>query len=94
MVDGWHSIPGRNRNEGVTEMARQAKKLKVGIVGVGNISGIYLKNLTGVFSNRVDLVGCADMIPERAAKAKEEHKLRKAYKTPEELLADKQIDLF
>ena len=74
-------------------MARQAKKLKVGIVGVGNISGIYLKNLTGVFSNRVDLVGCADMIPERAAKAKEEHKLRKAYKTPEELLADKQIDL-
>ena len=69
------------------------KKLNVGIIGVGNISGIYLKNLTGKFSNRVNLLGCADMIPERAQKAGEEYKLPKTYSSPKELLADKDVDI-
>ena len=68
-------------------------RLKAGIIGVGNISGIYLKNLTTTFANRIDLVGCADVIPERAAKAGEEWKLRKTYATPAELLADDEIDI-
>jgi len=69
------------------------KRLTAGIVGVGNISGIYLKNLTGKFADRVDLIGCADMIPERAAKAGEEWNLRKSYATPEELFNDDEVDI-
>ena len=69
------------------------KRLGVGIVGTGNISGIYLKNLTTVFSNRVELLGCADLLPDRAAKAAEEYCLPRKYKTPDELLADSDIEL-
>jgi predicted dehydrogenase len=43
------------------------KKVKVGIVGCGNISDIYLKNLTQVF-NIVEVTACADLISERAVK--------------------------
>ena len=46
-------------------------KIKVGIIGCGNISGIYFKNLSQTFQI-TEVVACADLIPERAAeKAKE-----------------------
>ena len=41
------------------------RKINVGIVGAGNISEIYLKNLTTVFDN-VSVVGVADLLVERA----------------------------
>jgi predicted dehydrogenase len=69
------------------------QKLRAGIIGVGNISGIYLKNLTSVFSNRVELLGCADVLPDRAAAAAREYGLPKTYATPEDLLADPDIDI-
>ena len=65
----------------------------VGIVGIGNISSIYLDNLSTVFSNRVKLLGCADLIPERAQKATEEYTLPKSYANVEELLGDPDIDI-
>lgn len=68
-------------------------KLNVGIVGVGNISGIYLKNLTTVFSNRVALLGCADIIPERAEQARKEHNLPKSYASVDDLVSDSDIDI-
>ena len=37
------------------------------MIGVGAISGIYLKNITNVFKE-VELVGVCDLIPERAEK--------------------------
>jgi predicted dehydrogenase len=40
-------------------------KVNVGIVGAGNISEVYLKNLTTVFDN-VNVVGIADLLVERA----------------------------
>ncbi len=47
------------------------EKIKVGIIGCGNISGIYLKNLTGIMEH-AQLVACADLDQERAnEKAKE-----------------------
>lgn len=67
--------------------------LRVGIVGIGNISSIYLKNLTGVFRDRVEVVGCADIVNERAQKAAEEYGLRKRYDTVEAMLKDDEIDL-
>ena len=41
--------------------------LKIAMIGVGDISGIYLKNLTEVF-REVTIVGVCDLIPERAEK--------------------------
>lgn len=69
------------------------KRLRVGIIGTGNISAVYLTNLTTTFANRVELLGCADQIPERAAKAAEKHKLPRTYGSVEKLLADPDIDL-
>jgi predicted dehydrogenase len=42
---------------------------RIGIVGIGNISGIYLKNLHGMFGKRVKVTAVTDLVPERAAKA-------------------------
>jgi len=65
--------------------------VKVGIIGCGNISGIYLKNGTQVFE-ATEIKAVADIVPERAkAKAKE-------FNIPvacgvEELLADDEIEI-
>ena len=41
------------------------KPVRVAMVGVGAISGIYLQNITHTFKE-LDLVGVCDLIPERA----------------------------
>ena len=41
--------------------------IKVAMIGVGAISGIYLKNLTLTF-REVELIGVCDLVPERAEK--------------------------
>ena len=43
------------------------KKVKVALIGVGDISGIYLKNITHIFQE-IELVGLCDLIPEKAQK--------------------------
>ena len=43
------------------------KPVRVAMVGVGAISGIYLKSLTHTFQE-VELIGVCDLIPERAEK--------------------------
>ena len=40
-------------------------RVKVAMIGVGNISGIYLKNITQTF-RELELVGVCDLIRERA----------------------------
>lgn len=47
-------------------------KLGVGIIGCGNISDIYLKNLSTLFLN-IELVGCADLVFEKAKAKSEEY---------------------
>ncbi|MCL2044664.1 MAG: Gfo/Idh/MocA family oxidoreductase [Treponema sp.] len=42
---------------------------RIGIAGIGNISTIYLDNLTGMFGKRVQLTAVTDVIRERAEKA-------------------------
>ena len=44
------------------------KPVKVAMIGVGAISGIYLRNITNVFRD-VELYGVCDLVPERADKA-------------------------
>jgi predicted dehydrogenase len=65
-------------------------KLKVGIIGCGNISGIYLKN-SPTFEH-LDLVACADLDFERAKAKATEYGLAHAY-TVDELLADPEIQI-
>ena len=67
------------------------KKVKVGVVGCGNICGIYFKNMREVF-DVLEVVACADMIPERAAKSAEEFPGVRAASV-KELLADRSIQV-
>ena len=67
--------------------------LNVGMVGVGCISGIYLKNIHGAFKDDIRLVAVCDLIRERAEKAQKEYNVPKIYDTMEELFADPEIDV-
>ena len=64
--------------------------VKVGIVGSGFISGIYLEN-SKTF-NSFDVVACADLIMERAQGRAEEYGVPKACST-EEVMDDPEIEL-
>ena len=46
---------------------------RVGFIGCGNISGIYFKNLTGMFNTKVKVTALTDLLSERAEKASEEY---------------------
>jgi predicted dehydrogenase len=67
------------------------KKVKVGIIGCGNISDIYLKNCTSTFSI-LEVVAVADLIAERAQAKAEQYGIPKACSV-EELLADPEIQI-
>lgn len=64
-------------------------KMKVGIIGTGNISGIYFKN--GNRFDSMEIVACADLDAERAKAKGEEHGIRGC--SVEELLADPEIGM-
>jgi predicted dehydrogenase len=65
------------------------EKTGIGIIGCGNISGIYLKRCGELANLRV--VGCADLMPERAKAKAEEFKVRAM--TVDEMLADPEIEI-
>lgn len=68
------------------------EKVKIGIVGCGDISGIYLSNITKIFKE-IEVVGVCDLIPERAQKAAELYGMPKIYEDMYELFADPQVDI-
>ena len=65
---------------------------KIGIVGVGCISGIYLENITKVFSD-VEVIGVCDLIRERAENAVKKYNIPKLYEDMHELFADPEVDI-
>lgn len=65
-------------------------KTKIGIIGCGNISGIYFKNCTR-FEN-LEVVACADLVPERAQVKAAEYPGVKAC-TVDELLRNSEIEI-
>ena len=65
---------------------------KIGIVGVGCISGIYLENITKVFQN-IEVIGVCDLIRERAENAVKAYHLPKLYEDMHELFADPEVDI-
>jgi predicted dehydrogenase len=64
--------------------------MRVGVIGCGTVSQVYLRNLTA--SPEVEVVACADLIPERAEARAVEFGVPRACTQPE-LLADPAIDL-
>lgn len=63
---------------------------KAGVVGCGNISGIYLQ--AGQTFEILEIVACADLIVERAQERATEYGVPRAC-TTDELLADPEIDI-
>jgi predicted dehydrogenase len=66
------------------------EKVKVGVVGCGNISSAYLR--ISKWFEILDVVACADLIPERAQSQAEAYDVPRAC-TTEELLADPEIEI-
>jgi predicted dehydrogenase len=66
------------------------KPVKIGIIGCGYISGIYLKN--SKLYRSIDVAACSDLIPERAEKRAQEFNIPKSCSV-EELLANPEIEL-
>ena len=69
------------------------EKVTVGIVGNGNISPIYLKNLTQLFHPIVTVKGVCDLIPERSAKAAADWNIPVIYETMYDMFADPEIEI-
>ncbi len=67
------------------------EKVKVGIIGCGNISSIYLENLSTKFDN-IEVTACSDMILERAQLQAEKYGIAKACSV-DELLTDSEIEI-
>lgn len=68
----------------------QKKPVKVGIIGCGTISEIYMANLTQRFQI-IDVVGCSDIITERSKKRAEQFGIKQM--TNEEILNDPEIEM-
>ncbi|MNO43651.1 putative oxidoreductase YcjS [compost metagenome] len=67
------------------------RKVKVGIVGCGNISSIYFENLNGTFVN-TEVYACSDLDKGRAEQAAEKYGVPHVW-TTEELLASEEIEI-
>ena len=65
-------------------------RAKVGIIGCGNISNIYC--LANTKFHNLEVVALADVRPEAAQKKAEEHKIAR-HLTPEQLVAEPDIDI-
>lgn len=68
------------------------KTVKIAMIGVGAISGIYLENITKTF-HEIELVGVCDLIRERAEKAQQEYHVPKLYETMHDAFADSEVDI-
>ena len=66
--------------------------VKIGFVGCGAISGIYLENITKRFKE-IEIIGVCDLIPERAENAVKKYNIPKLYKDMYELFADPEVDI-
>lgn len=67
------------------------KKLNLAIIGCGNISGIYLKNITAI-AKHLNLYAVADLIPERVNNAASEYNVPHIM-TDKEIAEDPNIDI-
>lgn len=69
----------------------QGKKVKIGLIGCGSVSGMYLPHLSK--SPYVELVSVCDIIPERAKQAAQKYKVPNSFTHIDQLLAGPSFDL-
>ena len=62
------------------------------MIGVGAISGIYLKNITNMFPD-MEVYAVYDLMEERAAAAQEAYYIPKRYTSMDQMLADPAVDI-
>ena len=67
-------------------------RVKVAMIGVGCISGIYLENLTKVF-REVELIGVCDLIRQRAEDAQKQYGIPKIYDTMYDAFRDPEVQI-
>jgi len=80
------AVLGVARGDGEKE-----KKIKVGVIGCGSVSNMYLPHLSK--SKYVELVSACDIIPERAKKQAEKYGIPNQYASIDDLLAGAAFDL-
>ncbi|MBQ3079985.1 MAG: Gfo/Idh/MocA family oxidoreductase [Clostridia bacterium] len=68
------------------------EKVRAAMIGVGNISGIYLKNIHERFTD-IELVGVCDLVREKAENAKEKYPHLKIYDSMYDAFRDDTIDV-
>ena len=68
------------------------ERVKVGVVGCGNISSIYLENCTKRFHRIVEIKTVCDLVPERSCAQAEKYGIANVMST-QEMLADPEIEL-
>jgi len=73
------------------ELFQAGKKIKIGLIGCGSVSGMYLPHLSK--SPFVELVSVCDIIPERAKKRAKEFNVPNQYAHIDQLLAGAPFDL-
>ncbi len=73
------------------DLAQDGKKIRIGLIGCGSVSGQYLPHLSK--SPFVELVSVCDIIPEKAKKASEKYNIPNYYPSIEKMLAGAKFDL-
>ena len=68
------------------------KTMKIAVIGTGDISGIYLENITNMFKE-IEVIGVCDLIREKAERAKEKYKVQKIYEDMHEAFEDSEVDI-
>ena len=68
------------------------KKVNIAMIGVGNISGIYLENITKTFTE-LNLLGVCDLVRERAENAQQKYNIPKLYETMYDAFKDPEVDI-
>jgi predicted dehydrogenase len=68
------------------------EKMRIGIVGCGDISGIYLKNLTNLY-REVEVTYVCDVVKERAEAAAKEYSVLRYSTDMKDLIEDSNVDI-
>lgn len=66
--------------------------INIAVIGAGVISEIYLSNLKRLF-HKVRVIGICDIVCERARAAAERFDISKVYATPEQVFADREVQV-
>lgn len=88
---GWTPLLASAQTAAQHSPVPEGRKLKVGLIGCGSVSGAYLPNLTS--KPYIEVVSVCDIIVERAQKRAERFKVPNVYPNIDALLAGAPFDL-